>query len=226
MTTATEAGAQRNDRKTRAQETLRQLRAPEPGELPRPRRRVLRRPHRHRPRHAAIHLSSVLRPRPAAGACADQGRHRARRYGSDPGRQHAGHAGGALRGADDRRGAEPDQHPPRCAARRLLPRAWRGQAAAGRPRVPCHHRPGAGEARRQAADRHRHRRRRDGGRAELRQRRVRGLHRRGRPGVRLCRPRRTSGTRSACSTPRAPQATPRARSTAIAAPISARSPTR
>ena len=219
-------GHRPNDRQTRAAQALRQLRALEPGELPCPCGRVLRRPHRHRPRRAEIHLSPVLRPRAAAGACADQGRHRARRHGGDPGRQHAGNAGGALCGADDRRGAEPDQHPPRCAARRLLPGARRGQAAAGRPRVPCHHRPGAGEARQPSG---RSSSTSPTPRRQMRRASAASSTRTSSPPAIPPSPMpapRTSGTRSACSTPPAPPATPRARSTAIAAPIWARSPTR
>ncbi len=120
----------------------------------------------------------------------------------------------------------PDQHPPRCAADRLLPRARRGQAAAGRPRVPRHHRPGAREARAQAPDRHRHRRcgdgraRRGSAASSTRTSSPRAIRSSPTPAP------RTSGTPSACSTPPAPPATPRAPSTAIAAPTSARSPTR
>ena len=180
-----------------------------------------------RARRARLHLPRVLRPRAAAGARAHQGRREARRHRGDPRRQHAGDAGGALRRADDRRGAEPDQHPPRRAADRLLPRARRGQAAAGRPRVSRHHRAGAGAcwARKRPividiADAE------TAGRAELRRASsTRTSSPRAIPPSPIPAP-RTSGTASACSIPPAPPATPRAPSTAIAAPTSARSPTR
>ena len=178
-----------NESQTRAQEAPGQFRAAQPGELSQARRRILRRARRGRPWGAAVHLSGVLRPRAAAGACAHQGRHQARRHRGDPRRQHAGDARGALRRADDRGDAQPHQYPPRCAPRRLLPRARRGQAAAGRSRVSCLDRSGAGKARRQTPHRRRHRRCRDGRRAELRQHRVRGFHCLRRSGLRLSGPR-------------------------------------
>ncbi len=62
------------------------------------------------PRRAAIHVGGDLRAEPPAGLGARAGRHRRGRHGRIDGGQHAGNVRGALRRADDRRGAQHAQH--------------------------------------------------------------------------------------------------------------------
>ena len=150
------------------------------------------------------------------GAC--RARHRRRRHRLGDARQHARHARGALRRADDRRRAARHQHAARCAGHRLHARPRRDQGAdrryASSPRVlkeALTH--GQGEA---AGHRLRRPRMRRRGRA-ARHARLRGVRRRAATRISPGRCRPTNGTPSRSTTPPAPPAIRRAWSITIAA---------
>ena len=94
--------------------------------------------------------------------------------------QCAGHAGGPFRRAHGRCSPQRPQYPARCRQHRLLPRAWRGEAADHRPRICRCHRAGAAADRpNHHGDRYRRSPRRGCGTAAGRDG-LRGLHRHGR----------------------------------------------
>ena len=97
-----------------------------------------------------------------------------------------------LRGADDRRRAQPHQLPARRRRRRLHPRPWGGAGAHRRQGVLGRRQGGPGEGQGTAAG-HRHRRSPGAGRRAHRRDHLRGLHRRRRCGFQVAAPRRRVG---------------------------------
>ena len=122
-----------------------------------------------------------------------EGRRRRRRHGRPDGRQYSGNDRSPFRGADDGRRAQHPQHAARRGRDRVHARARRGEGARHRHRVFADDRKGAGAAPGQAAG-GRHRRRARTGRQAPRRRRLRGVHRRRRPGIRVA----ASGGRVEC----------------------------
>ena len=171
---------------------------------------------------ALLDLPGVLCAREKARIGAGAARHQARRHGLGHARQHAGHARGALRRADDRRRAQHAQHAARRRDHRLHARPCRGQGADHRPRIL---QGDEGRARARQGEAARHRLRRPG---ILRRRRtprrsgIRGLPARRRSPISPGGCRTTNGTRSRSTTPRARPAIRRASSTTTAAPICSR----
>ena len=189
-----------------------QSRAPEPGQLPRPRRGGLPPEGGRAARRAGIHLRGAPRAGAAARLRAGASRDRRRGHRGHHGAERAGHARGPLRGADGRGRAERAQLPAGRADHRLHPPARRRQAPDHRHGVLRDDRAGARAP--AAADPGRGRRRLPRG---LRARR--GAT--GRDGLRGAsspratpstsgRARPTSGRRWRCSTPRGRPGTRRA----------------
>ena len=176
-------------------------------------------------RRPRLHLGPDLRALPAFCVVPGEARHRPRRYGRGDAAEHSRDERGAFRGADDRRGAQHPEHPPRSEYHRLPARPWRRQDHPGRsgiyrrdfrsagaddgPEACCHRRRRRGFCRRKA-DR----------RTRIRRRRVARRSRTSPQGRR-----RTNGTPSRSATPPEPPAIPRASLPTTAAPISTPSAT-
>ena len=182
------------------------------------------------PRPAAPDLERSPRAVAPAGKRAGGARHRRRRHGFGDPAEHAADDRSALRRADDRRGAEHHQHPPRCRHHRVHARALRRQGADHRHASSRRwSRQALAQMRRRPGRRCRSwstwttrctTARRAPGRD-----RVRRLDRGRRSAAPGDAARATNGTRSASTTPPAPPAIRRAWWSTIAAPTSTRSTT-
>ena len=179
--------------------------------------------YRDHPRQARRNYAEFYaRARKLASALAKRGIKRGDTVVGDA-RQHAGHARMPLRRADDAARAQHAQHAARRRDHRLLARPCRGQGADHRPRILQGDEGGAGAGESEAAG---DRLRRSGifrPRRAARRDRIRGLHRRGRSGLRLEDAGRRMGRDLAQLHLAARPAIPRASSITTAAPICSRS---
>ena len=140
-------------------------------------------------RRPPLHLGRDVRALAAACLRARAGGHRRWRHGCADGGEHAGNGRGAFRRADERRRAQHAEHAARRRRHRVHAAARRRQGADHRHRIRADHRACAGATRDQA-DSDRHRRPARARRQATGRGRLRALHRRRRPRLRMAASRR------------------------------------